>query len=131
MDFCTRQIMGNGSLMYRKGKLRQALMHGACDALVSGHLGFNKGHECLSQGVTRSETYSALKSYGRSCFFCQMTKTSNQKLIGLLKPLEIPTVHFEQVSMDFITSHPETETNHNAVTVIVDKLTKLMMFTLT
>jgi hypothetical protein len=31
-----------------QGKLRQALMHGAHDALVAGHLGFNKAYERLS-----------------------------------------------------------------------------------
>ena len=43
---------------------------------------------------------------------------------GLLKPLEIPTERFEQVSMDFFTSLPETKANHDAVMVIVDKYTK-------
>jgi hypothetical protein len=45
----------------------------------------------------------------------------------LLKPLEIPTVRFEQVSKDFITILPETKANHDAVMVIVEKLTKLVL----
>jgi hypothetical protein len=72
--------------------------------------------------------YSELKAYVRSCDYCQRNKKSNQKPIGLLKPLEIPTVRFEQVSMDFITSLPKTKANHDAVMVIVDKPTKLVMF---
>ena len=119
---------GQGKLVVPQGKLRQALMHGAHDALVSGHLGFNKAYERLRQGVTWPEMYSELKAYVRSCDSCQRNKTSNQKPIGLLKPLEIPTVRFEQVSMDFITSLPETKANHDAVMVTVDKLTKLVMF---
>ena len=119
---------GQRKLVVPQGKLRQALMHGAHDALVSGHLGFNKAYERLRQGVTWPEMYSELKAYVRSCDSCQRNKTSNQKPIGLLKPLEIPTVRFEQVSMDFITSLPETKANHDAVMVIVDKLTKLVMF---
>jgi hypothetical protein len=35
---------------------------------------------------------------------------------------------FEQGSMGFITSLPETTANHDAVMVIVDKITKLVMF---
>ena len=119
---------GQRKLVVPQGKLRQALMHGAHDALVSGHLGFNKAYERLRQGVTWPEMYSELKAYVRSCDSCQRNKTSNQKPIGLLKPLEIPTVRFEQVSMDFITTLPETKANHDAVMVIVDKLTKLVMF---
>jgi Integrase zinc binding domain len=93
-----------------QGKLRQALMHGAHDALVAGHLGFNMPYERLRQGVTRPEMYSELKAYVRSCDSCQWNKTLNQKPIGLLKPLEIPTERFEQVSMDFITNFPVTAT---------------------
>jgi RNase H-like domain found in reverse transcriptase/Integrase zinc binding domain len=78
---------GQRKLVVPQGKLRQALMHGAYDALVSGHLGFNKAYERLRQGVTWPEMYSELKEYVRSCDSCQRNKTSNQKPIGLLKPL--------------------------------------------
>jgi hypothetical protein len=72
--------------------------------------------------------YSELKAYVRSCDSCQRNKTSNKKPIGLLKPLEIPTERFEEVSMDLFTTFPKTKENHDAVMVIVDKLTKLVMF---
>jgi hypothetical protein len=77
-----------------QGKLQQALIHGAHDALVAGHLGFNKAYERLRHGFTFPEMYSELKAYFRSCDSCQRNKTSNQKQIGLLKPLEIPTERF-------------------------------------
>jgi Integrase zinc binding domain len=94
-------------------------MHGAHDALVAGHLGFNKAYERLRQGVTWPEMYSELKTYVRSCDSCQRNKTSNQKPIGRLKPLEIPTERFEQVIMGFITTLPVTKDNHDAAMVIV------------
>jgi transposase InsO family protein len=72
--------------------------------------------------------YSELKAYVRSFDSCQRNKSLNQKPIGLLKPLEIPTERFEQVIMDFITTLPVTEENHDAVMVTVDKLTKLEIF---
>jgi hypothetical protein len=72
--------------------------------------------------------YSELKFYVRSCDSCKRNKTSNKKPIGLLKPLEIPTERFEQGSMEFITTLRVTKENHDAVMVILDKLTKLVMF---
>jgi hypothetical protein len=119
---------GQKRLVVHQGNLWQALMHGAHDDLVAGHLGFNKAYERLRQGVTWPEMYSELNAYVRSCDSFQRNMTSNQKPIGLLKPLEIPTERFEQVSMDFITTLPVTKENHDAVMVIVDKLTKLVMF---
>jgi hypothetical protein len=78
---------GQRRLVVPQGKLLQSLMHGAHDALVSGHIGFNKAYERLRQGVTWPEMYSELKAYVRSCDSCQNNKTSNQKPIALLKPL--------------------------------------------
>jgi hypothetical protein len=57
-----------------------------------------------------------------------MSKNSNQNLIGLLKPLEIPTERSEQMSMDSFTTLPVAKYDHDAVMVIVDKLTNLVMF---
>jgi Integrase zinc binding domain len=84
-------------------------MHGAHDALVAGHLGFNKKYERLKQDVTWPEMYGELKAYVRFCDSCQRNKNSNKKPICLLRPLEIPTERFEQVSMDFITTLPVTK----------------------
>jgi hypothetical protein len=38
-------------LLVPQVKLRKSLMHGAHDALVAGHLGFNKAYERLRRGV--------------------------------------------------------------------------------
>jgi hypothetical protein len=122
---------GQKRLVVPQGKIRQPLMHVLHDALDAGHLGFNKAYERLRQGVAWPETYSELKAYVRSCDSCQRNKTSNQNPIGLLKPLYIPTERFEQMSMDFISTLPLTKENHDAVMVIVDKLTKLVIFILT
>jgi Integrase zinc binding domain len=56
---------GQKRLVVPQRKLRQALMHGAHDALVAGHLGFNKAYERLRKGVTWPEMYSELKAYVR------------------------------------------------------------------
>jgi hypothetical protein len=119
----------NRRLVVPQGKLRQALMHGAHDAFFGReHLDFNKAYERLRQVVTWPEMCSKLKAYVRSCDLCKRNKTSNQKPICLLKPLEFPTERFEQVSMDFIITLPVIKENHDVVTVIVDKITKLVMF---
>jgi hypothetical protein len=85
---------GKKRLVLPQGKLRQALLYGAHDALVAGHLCFKKAYEHLRRGVTLPEMYSELKAYIRSCDSFQRNKTSNQKPIGLLKPLEILTERF-------------------------------------
>jgi hypothetical protein len=119
---------GKQKLVAPQGKLRKALMHEAHDALFAGHLRFNKAYERLRKGVIWPEMHSELKSHVRSFDSCQRNKSSNKKPIGLLKPLEVPTVRFEQVSMNFVTCLHATKANHDEIVVIVDKLTKMVMF---
>jgi hypothetical protein len=83
---------GQRKLVVSQGKFRQALMHGANDALVLWHHGFNKAYERLRKGVTWPEMYGELAAYVRSCDSCQRNDTSIQKPIGMIKPLEVPTV---------------------------------------
>ena len=115
-------------LVVPQGKLRQTIMHDAHDSIVSGHLGFNKAIERIRQSFIWPNMYSEVKSYVRSCDSCQRNKSSSQKPIGLLQPLEVPTVRFEEISMDFIMSLPRTHAGNDAIFVIVDRLTKLVSF---
>jgi transposase InsO family protein len=55
---------------------------------------------------------------------CQRNKASNKPPIGLLQPLEIPEQRWQTVSMDFVGPLPRTPRDHDAIMVVVDKLTK-------
>ena len=64
----------------------------------------------------------------RRCLTCQQVKAEHQKLAGLLHPLEVAEWKGEQVIMDFVTHFPWTLQGHDAVWVIVDRLTKSAHF---
>ena len=49
--------------------------------------------------------------------------------IGLLKPLEVPSRPFEQVTMDLITHLPDSN-EFDAIFTIVDRFSKLITFIL-
>ena len=51
-----------------------------------------------------------------------------QKPTGLLQPLEVAEWKWEHVTMDFVTHLPRTPQKHDAVWVIVDRLTKSAHF---
>jgi hypothetical protein len=120
---------GNKLLYVPQGKLRQVLMHEAHDAIVSGHLGFNKTYEDLSAKFTWKGMYSDVKQYVRTCDSCQRNKPRNDLSIGLLQPIPPPTRRFEQVTMDFIMSLPKSRSGFDAIFVVVDRLTKVVSFT--
>jgi hypothetical protein len=60
------------------------------------------------------------------CVVCQQNKGETIKT-GLLQPLAIPSQHWEEVSMDFITGLPKYEGN-TVIMVVVDRLTKYAHF---
>ena len=69
-----------------------------------------------------------MEEYVSSCDLCQRNKASTQAPAGMLKPLRIPARKWECASMDFITQLPRTRTGHDAILVVVDRLTKLAHF---
>jgi hypothetical protein len=54
----------------------------------------------------------------------------HQKPAGLLTPLDIPEWKWDSISMDFVTSLPNNTRGHDAIWVIVDRLTKSAHFIL-
>jgi hypothetical protein len=55
---------------------------------------------------------------------CQRVKDENKHSYGLLQPLPILEWKWEVVTMDFITKFPRTSKQHDAIMVVVDKITK-------
>ena len=64
----------------------------------------------------------------RRCLTCQQIKAEHQKPTGLLQPLEVAKWKWEHVTMDFVTHLPRTPQGHDAVWVIVGRLTKSALF---
>ncbi|GKA96959.1 putative nucleotidyltransferase, ribonuclease H, partial [Tanacetum coccineum] len=59
---------------------------------------------------------------------CQQVKIEHQRASGLLQPLEIPVWKWDEISMDFVTGLPRTQRKHDAIWVVVDRLTKSAHF---
>ncbi|GKB76767.1 putative reverse transcriptase domain-containing protein [Tanacetum coccineum] len=62
------------------------------------------------------------------CLTCLKVKAKHQKLYGKIQPLEIPVWKWEKITMDFVTKLPRTTKKHDAIWVIVDRLTKSAHF---
>ena len=61
-------------------------------------------------------------------YTCQRVKDEHQKPSGLIQPLEIPEWKWEHIAVDFIVGLPRTKSNHDAIWVISDRLTKSAHF---
>nr|GFC77585.1 hypothetical protein [Tanacetum cinerariifolium] len=62
------------------------------------------------------------------CLICQQVKIEHQRASDLLQPLDIPVWKWDEISMDFVTGLPRTQWRHDAIWVVVDRLTKSAHF---
>ncbi|PKU82604.1 hypothetical protein MA16_Dca019279 [Dendrobium catenatum] len=62
------------------------------------------------------------------CEACQLVKAEHQRPGGLLQSLPIPEWKWEEVTMDFAMGFPRSRQGHDAIWVIVDRLTKSAHF---
>ena len=86
----------------------------------------------MYQYLRRQYYWSGMKrhvgDFVRRCFTCQQVKAEHQKPTGLLQPLEVAEWKWEHVTMDFVTHLPRTQQKHDAVWVIMDRITKSTHF---
>ena len=92
------------------------------------HPGGNKLYKDLKQMFWWSNIKQEVADYVAKCLTCQRVKIEHQRLAGLLQPLDVPEWKWDSVSMDFIMGLPLTQRKHNAIWVIVDRLTKSAHF---
>ena len=86
----------------------------------------------MYQDLRRQYYWSRMKrhvgDFVRRCLICQQVKAEHQKPAGLFQPLEVVEWKWEHVTMDFVTHLPWTQQRHDAIWVIVDRLTKSAHF---
>ncbi|GJS96655.1 putative reverse transcriptase domain-containing protein [Tanacetum coccineum] len=66
--------------------------------------------------------------YVSKCLTCSKIKVEHQRPYGLQQQPEIPEWKWERIAMDFITKLPRTKNRHDAIWVIVYRLTKSAHF---
>lgn len=105
--------------------IRKGILYELHDAPYSGHVGTRKTIAAVTERFWWPGLRRYIRSYIAACEACQRNKTSTQKPPGLLQPLPIPNIPWDSVSMDFITGLPVTPREHDAILVVVDRLTKM------
>ncbi|GJX61297.1 hypothetical protein Tco_0294197 [Tanacetum coccineum] len=66
--------------------------------------------------------------YVEKCLTCLKFKVEHQKPYGKVQPLDIPVWKWEKITMDFVTKFPKRIKKHDAIWVILDRLTKSAHF---
>nr|GFD34243.1 putative reverse transcriptase domain-containing protein [Tanacetum cinerariifolium] len=106
--------------------LREALLTEAPSFLV--HLGSTKMYHDLKQHFWWSGMKRDVATFVSRCLICQQVKIEHQRASGLLQLLDIPVWKWDEISMDFITGLPQTQRRHDAIWVVVDRVTMHIFF---
>ncbi|GKB71567.1 putative reverse transcriptase domain-containing protein [Tanacetum coccineum] len=69
-----------------------------------------------------------IATYVSKCLTCLRVKAEHQKPSGLLVQPAIPQWKWENITMDFVTKLPRTQSGNDTIWVIVDRLTKSAHF---
>ncbi|GKA16657.1 DNA/RNA polymerases superfamily protein [Tanacetum coccineum] len=92
------------------------------------HPGSTKMYRDLKQYFWWNGMKQDVATFVSKCMTCQQVKIEHQRASGLLQPLEIPMWKWDEISMDFVTGLPTTQKRHDAIWVVVDRLTKSAHF---
>jgi len=105
--------------------MRADVVREAPDAILGGgHSGIAKTAAAVGSRYYWPKLTDSIAEWIAGCDVCHRIKHKNARPYGLLQPLPIPLEQAERVNIDFVTKLPTSEAGHDAVTTIVDPLTK-------
>ncbi|GAU29612.1 hypothetical protein TSUD_164620 [Trifolium subterraneum] len=90
---------------------------------VGGHMGITKTLARLQANFDWANMHKDVQTFISQCSVCQQVKYETRKTPGLLHPLPIPTAIWEDLSLDFITGLPKSQT-YTTILVVVDRFSK-------
>jgi hypothetical protein len=94
---------------------------------VGGNLGILKTYHRVKKEFFWDGLKTNVQRFVAECLVFQQNKVETIKTPSLLQPLAIPSRHWEEVSMDFITGLLNSK-GKSVIKVIVDRLTKYAHF---
>ncbi|GJZ64275.1 putative reverse transcriptase domain-containing protein [Tanacetum coccineum] len=120
--------LNNRSWLPCYGDLRTLIMHESHKSKYSVHPGSDKMYQDMKQLYWWPNTKADIATYVSKCLTCLKVKSEHQKPSGLLVQPKIPQWKWDNITMDFVTNLPRTQSGNDTIWVIVDRLTKSAHF---
>ena len=92
-----------------------------------GHFGAKKTKNMLTDHFFWPKMRRDVERYVQRCETCHKAK-SRLNPHGLYTPLPIPTIPWEDISMDFVLGLPRTKKGRDSIFVVVDRFSKMAHF---
>ena len=121
-------VKGQRMCVPEYGELKRDIMEEAHSSAYAMHPGSTKMYKTLKEYYWWNGMKKEIASFVSRCLTCQQVKAEHQKPTGKIQLLPIPVWKWEKITMDFVTGLPRTQRQHDAIWVIVDRLTKSTHF---
>ena len=92
-----------------------------------GHFGVKKTEDVLATHFFWPKMRQDVERFVARCTTCQKVK-SRLNPHGLYMPLPVPSVPWEDISMDFVLGLPRTKKGRDSIFVVVDRFSKMAHF---
>ena len=109
-------------------ELKKEILQDAHNSTYSIHPRSTKMYQDLKKNILWPGMKREIAEWVNKCDICQRVKAEHQRPSGLLQPLEIPEWKSEHLTMDFVVRLPRKKTNHDAIWIIINRLTKSAHF---
>ena len=123
-------VIVRGSLMCvpKIDEIKKEIMEEAHSSAYVMHPGSTKMYPTLREHYWWNGMKKEIASFVSRCLTCQQVKAEHQKPVGKIQPLSIPVWKWDKITMDFVTGLPRTQRQHDAIWVIIDRLTESAHF---
>ncbi|GJY56783.1 hypothetical protein Tco_0455898 [Tanacetum coccineum] len=111
-----------------KDDVRTLIIDKAHKSKYSVHPGADKMYYDLKDRYWWLGMKKDIVEYVSKCLTCLKVKVEHQRSSSLLQQPKIPVWKWEGIAMDFVTKLPRTNSGHDTIWVIVDRLTKSAHF---
>ncbi|GKD90974.1 putative reverse transcriptase domain-containing protein, partial [Tanacetum coccineum] len=108
--------------------LRTVMMHESHKSKYSIHPGSDKMYQDMKKLYWWPNMKANIATYVSKCMTCARVKDEHQRPSGLLVQPEIPQWKWDNITMDFVTKLPRSSQGYDTIWVIVDQLTKSVIF---
>nr|GEW16837.1 transposon Ty3-G Gag-Pol polyprotein [Tanacetum cinerariifolium] len=101
------------------GDLRSVIMHESHKSKYSIHPGSEK--KDMKKLYWWPNIKADIATYVSKCLTCAKVKAEHQRPLGLLVQPEIPVWKWDNITMDFVTKHPNSSQGFDTIWVIIDR----------
>ena len=129
------QISADGLIRFKDrmcvpddNELKRDIMTESHSSRFAMHPGSTKMYQTMRPRFWWNGMKRDIADFVSKCLVCQQVKAEHQRPGGLLQPLPIPEWKWEHITMDFVSGLPKARSGHDAIWVIVDRLTKSSHF---